>query len=413
MATTVTKVVDPNSGSGYNYASAYDWEAAQQGDLTGARNEIAVAKCRCTGGTADITGVTIDGWTTSATQYIKVWTDPSESYRHNGTYQTGNKYRLEITYTSGGVSCLETIEAFTQIIGLQIAAITSYSGGAWAIYAGSFTGSTATTIISHNIVKGVLSGACDNAKGITHEINDTAKAYIFNNIVIDFINGANTNIYGIRQSSSYSANLSYFYNNTIINCYNGIANSNGTAKALNNLIYSCTVAGVGTFLAGSGYNVTDLASMGYTVTGGATGDRLSKSFTFANAGADDFHLVAADTDSIGYGLNLYNDADYPFQTDIDGQDRGGAAASWDIGADEYVSSTAIEQEGFRPRNDDGTEATATWKADQDTNITLAADTAFRLRFLLKATGNPDSIDAQVEARVKPSGGAFGAWGKIN
>jgi len=78
-----------------------------------------------------------------------------------------------------------------------------------------------------------------------------------------------------------------------------------------------------------------------------------------------------------------------------------------------VASATIEQEGFRFRNDDGSESAATWKANQDTNITLAANTAFRLRFLLKATGNPDSIDAQAEARVKPSGGAFGAWGKIN
>ena len=77
------------------------------------------------------------------------------------------------------------------------------------------------------------------------------------------------------------------------------------------------------------------------------------------------------------------------------------------------ASATIEQEGFRFRNDDGSESTATWKANQDVNINLAADTAFRLRFLLKATGNPDSIDAQAEARVKPSGGAFGAWEKIN
>jgi len=76
-------------------------------------------------------------------------------------------------------------------------------------------------------------------------------------------------------------------------------------------------------------------------------------------------------------------------------------------------SATIEQEGFRFRNDDGSESAATWKANQDTNITLAADTAFRLRFLLKATGNPDSIDAQAEARIKPSGGAFGSWEKIN
>ena len=60
------------------------------------------------------------------------------------------------------------------------------------------------------------------------------------------------------------------------------------------------------------------------------------------------------------------------------------------------ASATIEQEGFRPRNDDGTEATATWKANQDTNITLAADTAFRLRMLLNATGDPASIGAQLE-----------------
>jgi hypothetical protein len=78
-----------------------------------------------------------------------------------------------------------------------------------------------------------------------------------------------------------------------------------------------------------------------------------------------------------------------------------------------TAAVSIEQEGFRFRNDDGSESAATWKANQDVNINLAADTAFRLRFLLKATGNPDSIDAQAEARVKPSGGAFGAWEKIN
>ena len=79
----------------------------------------------------------------------------------------------------------------------------------------------------------------------------------------------------------------------------------------------------------------------------------------------------------------------------------------------FAVSSSIEQKDFRFRNDDDNEASATWKANQDVNINLAADTAFRLRFLLKATGNPDSIDAQAEARVKPSGGAFGSWEKIN
>lgn len=76
------------------------------------------------------------------------------------------------------------------------------------------------------------------------------------------------------------------------------------------------------------------------------------------------------------------------------------------------AASSIEQEGFRFRNDDGSESAATWKANQDVNITAAADTAMRLRMLLNATGDPASIGAQLEYRYKPSGGAFGAWGKV-
>ena len=56
---------------------------------------IAVANCRSTGGSADTSAVTVGtGWTTSATNYIKIWTDPDDEYgRHNGKWDEG-KYRL-------------------------------------------------------------------------------------------------------------------------------------------------------------------------------------------------------------------------------------------------------------------------------------------------------------------------------
>ena len=409
MATTVTKVVDPNEGTGWDYHSLSDWEVAQQGDLTGVRNEIAVAKCRCTGGTADTTKVFISGWITSSTQYIKVWTDPTESYRHNGTYQTGNKYRLELTSdgTDGG---LTFDEPHTQIIGLQLQYTVSASN-AWGIYALNISVETGTVTIAKNVIKGVVSGTPDNVRGICAEWATACSFFVYDNIVYDFKSGATTNIVGIRQAGTYSTNTSYFYNNTMQNCYTGFSNGNGNAKALNNLVRSCTVAAAGTFIAGSGYNVTDLASMGYTVTGGATGDRLSKSFTFANEGADDFHLVAADTDSIGYALNLYDDAVYPFQDDIDGQDRGGAAAAWDIGADEYVSSATLDQEGFRARNDDGNEADATFAAVENAPLT-APEGTMRFRFQLNNTGDPAAITPQFDWELKPSGGAWGTKRKI-
>ena len=79
MATTVTKIVDPDNGTGTDYTSLSAWEAGMQKDLVSA-DEISVAKCRCTGGTADTTAFSINGWTTDATRYIKIWTDPSEGY---------------------------------------------------------------------------------------------------------------------------------------------------------------------------------------------------------------------------------------------------------------------------------------------------------------------------------------------
>lgn len=79
----------------------------------------------------------------------------------------------------------------------------------------------------------------------------------------------------------------------------------------------------------------------------------------------------------------------------------------------FVSAAAtLDLEGFRFRNDDGSESAATWKASQDTNITLAADTAARLRLLVNATGDPAGKQFQLEYRHKPSGGSFGPWKRV-
>ena len=392
MATELIKVVDPDMGTGYDYDSLFDWEVAQQGDLTGARDEIAIAKCRCTGGTADTGGyVYINGWTTSATQYIKIWTDTSESYRHNGAWQTGNKYRLSLSNTVG----IENNETDIVIDGLQIE-ITSANGNYQTnVYA------AAAIIIKNCVIKGHTNASYVGG-GIS--LAGPGNTYVLNCTIYNF-NAAETNSMpmAINGAGTY-----YIYNCTLIGGYQGLKNSAGTVYAKN--CYSRSNGGLS-------YNgtmtLTTCASSDTTGTAGLQSIALNTTnFVNVTSGSEDFHLPLGSA-LIGVATNLYNDAAYPFQTDIDGQDRGGAAASWDIGADEYVSSAAIEQEGFRFRNDDGSESAATWKANQDVNINLAADTAFRLRFLLKATGNPDSIDAQAEARVKPSGGAFGAWEKIN
>lgn len=75
------------------------------------------------------------------------------------------------------------------------------------------------------------------------------------------------------------------------------------------------------------------------------------------------------------------------------------------------SAVAIttEQEGFRWRNDDGTEAAATWKAAQDTTVTLAPGDKARLRFVVNTTG--DTPSSQYKLQYRKVGAA--AWRNVD
>lgn len=59
---------------------------------------------------------------------------------------------------------------------------------------------------------------------------------------------------------------------------------------------------------------------------------------------------------------------------------------------------SLDQYGFRPRNDDGSETTATWKAAQNTTWTMAADETFRLRMGINATGDFSSKGYKLQYR---------------
>jgi hypothetical protein len=73
-----------------------------------------------------------------------------------------------------------------------------------------------------------------------------------------------------------------------------------------------------------------------------------------------------------------------------------------------ISGVVLEQEGFRWRNDDGSESAATWRQNQDVNDGLGAGAKARLRFLINATGDPATKQYQIEGRVK----GVGSWRKL-
>ena len=339
MATEVIKIVDPDNASGTNYTSLSAWEAGEQGDLTGARDEIAVAKCRCTGGTADDGSVEIAGWTTDSTRYIKIWTDPSESYRHSGKYSS-TKYRLgtKVSYDPYHISITED---FVRIDGLQFYRRTD--GGQYScVHVGSDRTQSTDIRISCCIFVQAETNASYFVNAIDYTSSDHIRVFISNNVFIDFNDSSGK---AIRAGNYYIGSDGTpwcIFNNTFNNCCIAITSVHDNAVlALNNIFYSCGTPCSGVFASGTGYNSTDDSSIGYTVTGGATADRVSQTFSFVDASGDDFHLQSTDGGARGYGLNLYNHATYPFQTDIDGDDRGGSGASWDIGADEVITVGGI------------------------------------------------------------------------
>lgn len=157
----------------------------------------------------------------------------------------------------------------------------------------------------------------------------TADSIIANNVVDNFKFG-----FYFRPGSSSSRVISY--NNTIYNCVTGFNSRGEYNVAKNNLVIGCTDC----YLETTEFEVADYNAYDEGTDPGTNGIDLS-AYTdaqiFVDVATYDFHL-ASSSPAIGVGANLYADSYYAFQTDIDGDDRGGSGSSWDIGADEYVAA---------------------------------------------------------------------------
>lgn len=320
-------VVDPDSGAGYNYDSLYDWEAGEQADID-ASGTIAVAKCRCTGGTADTTAVTINGWTTSADDYIKIWTDPTESYRHNGTYQTGNKYRLDVT---DGNPCCFVQENYVRFEGIQIKLSSATAAGRYVINCNGITSSNDIRFDKCIINQG--GSASYSARGFGFDDADIILR-ISNTIVM----GPPTTSSLLNNAITATVGTAWVYNSTFIGGTGGrvFRFSGGTCNAKN--CYAGGASPGACYYFDISGNLTTCASADTTGSEGLQSIALNTTnFTNVTAGSEDYHLPSGSA-LIGVASNLYDDANLPFQDDIDGQDRGGSGASWDIGADEYVAA---------------------------------------------------------------------------
>ncbi len=294
---------------------------------------IAVATCRASTGLADTAAVVINGWTTSADYYIKIWTDPSEGYRHAGKWDE-TKYRLQGTQYNAYYGFLTVQEDYTQIDGLQIY-VTAGVNEAYGICVGlgsSVAGTSINVSLSNNIIRGSNSGY-SWFQGITYfnNNNGTGAHKIWNNIVTDF-----TGLYSYGLSIYNTAATVYAYNNTIVDCGVGIGISGDSIPtsliAKNNLVKNCEIP----------YNIYDSASFGVgtdnnstdsdDTPGVGTHNLINQNFKFVDELNDDFHLASNDMGARNRGADLSADTYIPFSDDIDDDTR--SIDIWDIGADE-------------------------------------------------------------------------------
>ncbi len=319
MPTTITKTV---KSSGGDYTSLSAWEAGEQGDLIAA-DQIKKAECYAF---QDTTAFTIDGSTTSDTQYMYVTVPTAE--RHDGKYNT-SKYRLEATNGVLGVQDLGTV-----IEGIQIKCLMTNGNSKSAVDIRQTFG---TVTIKECIVKLDLTGATDafnlwgiNVVGLANQY----RAIIVNTLVYDCVSVGgypSGNAAGIFVSDDLADKQ--IYNCTAQGCSTGYkVDDNGAFNVTlkNCIAQDCSDGYLGTWGGSSTNNCSDISS---DAPGSAS---QTGSVTFVDEAGDDFHLSTSDTVAKANGTNLSTDTDYPFSIDIHGHTRG---AVWDIGADQLQAST--------------------------------------------------------------------------
>ena len=297
----------------------------------------------------DTTIVVVDGWTTDATRFIKIFTpvDTSEvgtSQRHNGNKGTGY-----IMNPSGDGHGIEMLTDFTLVEGIVITGVTGSSNEGVRLQANNCT---FDSLIIHDLTD-------SSADGIFMTINQSSTTWTFTiqNCIIFNIERAGISNQASQQPETHNSNL---FNNTIFNCATTVSstssgiNASKGGKALINVNYDAqnnivmnnddddfgedpgtgTVDWSGNDNIGSDGTLTSVTSFtdsfdNRTATANnspGAGDFVI--FVNITGGTEDLHLQdGAENDARKNGIDL----SAKFTKDIDGDTR---SVIWDIGADE-------------------------------------------------------------------------------
>lgn len=266
---------------------------------------------------ADMTAVTLQNYTTSVSNFIKIYTpintlsEVNQNQRHQGKWND-SRFRVDAN------GAFQINVSNTVVDGIQ------FDIGGNGLYIQAIADAVA---VSNSIVKssyGANYGIRVDGSSATPKT-----AFIYNNIVY----GGENEICRFADGTGKSVHV---YNNTVYGgASSGIYDNQGSSIVAKNNIVQGSVDGFkGTFLGSSNYNISDQAS-----DAPGTNPKNSTTVSFVDTAGKNFHLFAEDTSAHDAGVNLSSDQYFAFDADIDGQGRIG---TWDIGADEF-SETQIEK----------------------------------------------------------------------
>lgn len=256
--------------------------------------------------------LSVAGWTTDATHYVKVYTPFLE--RHNGRVKEGGNYTGFALVGDGGTK-IGISQKYTEINGIILDSTVNYNTGIAISYSdGNF--SKISNCIFQNF------GVPDQAySGLT--IGDYKYAYIFNNIFIKS--------YVLISNTAFPSNHVWVYNNTFYNCQLNGGNDNRTI-AKNNIVYYSGACYQGSYEASSSNNIS------VDATAPGAGSLINKTlgeiaFIDTSADAEDLHLSSLSC-ARNVGVNLKDD----ISSDID---NNSYFSLWDIGADKYPEGVIV------------------------------------------------------------------------
>ncbi len=312
------------TGTNAAYATFGAWQTAEATNLVsdGDRHTLI-----CEGGTLTENGFTITGWTTNdSSNYLRIYV--AEGSRHGGV--VGGGFKLQGAKSFGGV--LSIAQEGVILEGLEIE--NTHSSGSRGVQI--LSGSSGDVIVT----KCVITSAGVSAIGI--DIASGSNAFLAcDNLIYDCVTGIKSGNYKSQQA----------YNNTIIDCTNGIirtgAGGSTRLDVRNNVCFGCTTP-YGQPLANhfdttdSSDNATDGSDASIVPGGSSVTSVVSGDFT--NHAGDDWSLASGSAlEDAGADLTTeyeaYDRTGFDLEkTDIAYNPRG---VTWDIGAFERVGGGVV------------------------------------------------------------------------